>query len=164
MTADDPRYFEWSNRKPSKRTKLQEKILNAPGEYVAERSRKVATTAATRAATTVARRVLPTLATGGAVAAGAATVASLAILAAGYVVSDAIARNQRVKLGDRLNAISNQFLNLQHQVMAKYGVRSWDQVPPEVRNRAVADYKRALGTATAQAQGSAIVGQRESYK
>lgn len=77
---------------------------------------------------------------------------------------DHVAKNQRLKLGDRLNAISREFVNQQNAIIVKLRARSWDEVPKEVRDKAVANYKRALGTATAQAQGSAIVGARESYK
>ncbi len=171
VPESDPRYTEWSNRKPSKRKKLQAKILSAPGDYVRERAGKVAEESLKRVATTTLRRAVRL---GGAAAVGelavsgvavaATTTGALAILAAGYVVSNAIAKNQQLKLGERINLLSAEFVNVQKQVMAKFGVREWASVPAEVRNKAVADYKRALATATAQAQGSALVGVRESYK
>lgn len=97
----------------------------------------------------------------------AATVATqLAILAAGYVVMDRVARSQQLKLGDRVNEISREFIRQQATLIKQAGARSWSGVPQAVRDRAVANYQRALGTATAQAQGSAIVGARAtgSYK
>lgn len=73
---------------------------------------------------------------------------------------DAIAKKRQVALGERLNAISREFVSLQRKVQLELGVRDWQDVPADVRNRAVGDYKRAIGTASAQGQGSAVVGVR----
>lgn len=170
VTADDPRYTDWSNRKPSKRKKLQNKILSAPGEYVKERATKVAEDTAKRAITGALRGgVAVAIARGGAAAALPAAAAAggvASILAAAFLVGDTIARNQRVKLGDRLAAISNRFAQTQHQLEQAFGTDKWDGVPADVRSKAVRDYKAAIATATSQAQGSAFAGTRAegSYK
>lgn len=174
----DPRYLEWSNRKPSRRKKLQNKILSDPLGYASERAQHVAEEAAKHAAVETIRHtgkavasgaleggaLAATLATGASVAAAAGSAA--AILAAAYVVGDKIARNQQVKLGDRLNAISLRFTQTQAQLEKLYGVRSWAGVPAAQRNKALSDYKAAIATATSQAQGSAFAGTRAegSYK
>ena len=90
----------------------------------------------------------------------------MGLIAAAYVVADQIAKNGRLKLGERINIISQRFILAQQEIEKKYGVARWDQVPSDVRSRWLTDYKRALGTANSQAQGSAFAGVREtgSYK
>ena len=163
VTADDPRFDEWSNRKPSKRSKLAKKIRERPGEYIAERATKVLE-ARTRVAATSLGRVVARSAPA-ALALGAAA-ASAAILAAGYVVMDKVARSRGIALGERANDISRKFTATQAAIMRAFNAGSWSQVPQDVRDKATNDYKRALGTLYAQAQGSALVGQRVegSYK
>lgn len=162
---DDYRFDEWPDRKPSKSSKLAAKIREHPVDYALERATRVAT-ARGRTATRSVGRKLSGLVTGGAgaVATLGAAAAAAGIIATAYVVADAIAKNQQVKLGEKVNAISNRFAQAQREIEAKYGGRSWEAVPQDVRSKWLAEYKRALSVANAQAQGTAFAGRRESYK
>lgn len=162
VTADDPRYDEWPSRKPGKAQREYGKFAEAPLTYAGTKVARKIETQVGRTLQRLGRTALPTV---GAAAVGASAGAA-AILAAGYVVTDAIARNQRIKLGDRLNAISSRFVETQRQLIAAFRAGSWEGVPADVRKKAVADYKSAIARATAQAQGSALVGARAegSYK
>jgi hypothetical protein len=163
VTADDYRYDDWPSRKPSKTSKLAAKIREHPVDYALERATKVATTKGRAAGRSVAKQLA-----GGAGAAATlgAAAASVGLIAAAFVVADAIAKNGRVKLGDRVNAISQRFVLAQQEIERKYGVGRWEQVPGDVRARWLSDYKRALSVANSQAQGTAFAGVREtgSYK
>lgn len=162
---DDYRFDEWPDRKPSKSSKLAAKIREHPVDYALERATKVATARGRTASRSVGRK-LSGLVTGGAGAAATlgAAAAAVGIIAAAYVVADQIAKNGRVKLGDRINAISQRFALAQQEIERKYGTTRWDQVPADVRARWLSDYKRALSVANSQAQGTAFAGVRESYK
>jgi hypothetical protein len=166
VTADDPRYDDWPSRKPGKTAKLAAKLRDRPVQLAAEEATK-------HIATTLRRKGRGSLGTalktavGGITLAGAGTVAaSASILAAGYLVADTIARNERVKLGDRLNAISLRFAETQRRLEEAFGTTKWDGVPADVRAKAVRDYKSAIATATSRAQGQAFAGNRAegSYK
>ena len=178
VPESDPRYLSWSNRKPSRKKKLQNKILSDPVGYAGERARHIAEEAGKHAAVETIRHTGRAIAEGaaegggvaaylaGGAAVAAAATAAASILAAGYLVGDKIARDQRIKLGDRLNAISLRFSQTQAQLEQAYGVKSWAGVPAAQRNKAVSDYKAAIATATSQAQGAAFAGTRAegSYK
>lgn len=156
VTKADPRYAAWSNRKPSKRAKLQEQILNAPGEYVAKRAKSVATTAAGHAATGVARRVAPAaLGLVGRVVSSAAfaPLAGLtgAAIAAVLLQNRSVAR-ARLALGEKVNALSRAFVAAQLQMAGEYGVQHFGDVPAEARNRLLAGYKAALTDASKATQ------------
>jgi hypothetical protein len=169
VTADDPRFDEWRKTKGTVASRKKALLKANPLEYARTFGVKAASTRAERAAGAAGSRGLRAVAKGaGAFAPGVATAlgataavtAGFAILAAGYVVSDRIAKNQGLKLGARLNAISEQFIQTQNAVIVRLHARSWGEVPQAIRDKAVLDYKRALSTAAAQAQGSAFVGSR----
>lgn len=170
VTRDDPRYDEWRHTRGTVASRKKQMLRDDPVEYAQTFGkqtveRQVGRTVR-RAGGRIARKALPYIAAGGATAGlyAAAITGGLAIAAGGYVVMDRVARNQRLKLGERLNEISREFVRLQAAIKQRVGAREWMDVPAEVRKKALADYQRALGTATAQAQGSAVVGVRESYK
>jgi hypothetical protein len=163
VTADDPRYDDWPSRKPSKNSKLAAKLRDRPLELAAEEgSKHVARQLRSKARSSLGTAAKTAIASSAGLITAAA--ASAAILATAYVVADQIAKNQRVKLGDRINAISQRFVAAQQDIERKYGTTRWADVPADVRAKWLSDYKRALGTANSQAQGSAFVGVRESYK
>lgn len=173
VTADTFEYADWPSRKPSRKKLQRESLKRDPIGTLAQVGTLAGKRAVERAGERAGRSVLRTLGVSGAsvatlakgaTAALGTAAAAAAILAAGYVVSDKIARTQRVKLGDRLNAISSRFVVTQRELEKHYGTTKWEGVPADVRARAVREYKAAIATATAQAQGSAIIGVRESYK
>lgn len=169
VTADDPRYEEWPSRKPSKYQKEASKLYEKPGEYVAEKVIKAAhrkTSGVQKtlagAVATVARN--PVVAT---VAGGAASIAAgLAIIAAANTLAQQLAKSGKLALGDKLNALSRDFVTTQRTLIRAYAVSDWQHVPQQVRDEAVKGYKAALATASSQAQGSAYAGVRAegSYK
>lgn len=168
MVAGSYEYENWVSRKPSKK-KIQRAALKAdPLGTLGQLGAVAGKRALERAGETAARTGLRTAKIAGLGALGvtgtavAAAATSGAILAAGYLVMDRVARTQQAKLGDRLNAISNRFVETQRQLQLAFHGR----VPDDVNRKALADYKRALATANAQAQGSAFAGQRAegSYK
>jgi hypothetical protein len=174
VTADTFEYADWPSRKPSKKKIQREAIKSDPIGTLGAAGVAAGRKAAERAAESTAKAALratgvPAILAGarGAVAGSAlplaAAAASAGILAAGYVVMDRVAKTQALKLGDRVNAISSRFVQTQAALQKTYGVTHWQDVPSDQRNKAVSDYKRALATATSQAQGSALVGVRESY-
>lgn len=177
VTKDTFEYAEWPSRKPSKK-KIQRAALRADpigtvGQLGTLAGKKAVERAGERAGRDVLRAVGRATGVGGALGASRAaataalpTVAAVgAILAAGYYVSEQIAKRQSLKLGDRLNAISARFVETQRQLIKVFG-DSWDDVPADVRSKAVAEYKRAIATASSRAQGSALAGVRAvgSYK
>lgn len=153
VTADDWRYAEWSNRKPSKRAKLQEKILSQPGEYISERASRVGTEIARKSAGTIARKALPaSAAVAGRILASAAfaPLASLTALAIGAALLERRSvGNARLALGERINNLSREFVAAQQQMAAEYRVAHFGDVPAEARNRLLAGYKTALARLTA---------------
>lgn len=169
VTADDPRYDEWPSRKPGKYAKEASKFTSRPAEYIAEQTikrahRKSATLGrkVTGAAGAILKNPVISTAVGGAVS----IAAGLAIIAAASAVADQIAKSGRLELAAKLNRLSNDFVATQRTLLRAYGVADWQHVPQQVRDEAVKSYKRALATASAQAQGSAYVGRRAegSYK
>lgn len=172
VTKDDPRYDEWRTTRGTVASRKKALARKDPLEYARtfgvetakKRAARAAESTVIRTGRNVARALGPGV-VGTAAAYSAAITAQLAILAAGYVVMDRVAKNQQLKLGDRLNAISNEFVAQQNAIIVKAHARSWQEVPEEIRKKAVANYQRALATAAAQAQGSAIIGRVEgSYK
>lgn len=173
MTADTFEYATWPSRKPSKKKIAREAFKQDPLGTTGAVAQQAAKRSIEKLGEHAATRVLRT-ARGGALAAGlsagsvaAAATASASILAAAYLVGDTIARNERVKLGDRLNAISLRFAETQRQLEAAFGTPGrWDGVPADLRAKAVRDYKNAIATATSRAQGQAFAGTRAegSYK
>lgn len=156
VTADDPRYDAWSNRKPSKRKKLQEKILAAPGKYAAERAQHIAETAVAAGVAATGRAVVRA---GGlsAALAGARALAPFALpaaaaagtVAAAVVAWREIARHERIAAGERINQISQQFVRTQGELMKQFGVSSWLQVPAEPRTKLLNGYKAAIAEVNA---------------
>jgi hypothetical protein len=55
--------------------------------------------------------------------------------------------------GEKINRISLQFAQTQKEVAAKYGGR-WEAVPPEIRNKLVNGYKKAITDVTAYRRGT----------
>lgn len=173
VTKDAFEYSEWPSRKPSKkkiqRAALKADPLGTSSQVLSDAAKRATERTIDRTGVRVARNISTAALGAGTTTAlrAAAGVAGAvgAILAAGYYVSDQIAKNQRMKLGDRLNAISARFVQTQAELVKVFG-RTWDDVPPDVRTRAVNEYKRAIATASSQAQGSALVGVRAvgSYK
>lgn len=147
VTADDPRYMEWSNRKPSKRSKLQEKIISAPGEYIKERATKAAESTARNVATSVARKAVPVIA---AAAAESRLVGALPLLgvagalAAAGILGGWLMDKATDSTGDKINRISLAFVAAQRELMRRTGVSTWQQVPEQPRNKLLAEYKAAL--------------------
>lgn len=166
VTADDPRYDEWPSRKPGKTAKLAAKLRDRPAQLAAEEATKHLATTLRRKGRGSVSTALKTAIGGVSLAGAGAAAASASILAAAYLVGDRIARNQQVKLGDRVNAISLRFAETQRQLEQAFGTTRWDGVPADLRAKAVRDYKAAIATATSQAQGSAFAGTRAegSYK
>lgn len=169
VTADDPRYEEWPSRKPSKYQKEAAKLYEKPGEYIAEK----AVRAAHRKTSGVRKSVAGAVATIAAnpavrvVAGGAVSIAAgLAIITAADAVAQQLAKSGKLALGEKLNALSRDFVTTQRALIRAYDVADWQHVPQQVRDEAVKSYKRALATASAQAQGSAYAGRRVegSYK
>lgn len=173
VTSDSWEFANWPSRKPSKKRLQRESLKRDPlgtlgtigttaGKKAIERAGETAARTALRAAGIPAilagARGAVATAAGGVTVAGVAAAASVAaILAAGYAVMSHIAASGTVALGDRLNTISTRFVETQRQLIRAAGVRTWEQVPAAVRTKAVADYKRAISTASAQGRGSANV-------
>jgi hypothetical protein len=160
VTATDPRYTEWTNHKPSKRAKLQEKILSAPGEYVKGRAAKIAEDSAKHVAVSVLRAAAPVAIAGSRTVAGAilgsavATgVAATALIGGAIYAMQKIGEHLDVSDGEKINSISRTFVDTQQKVMAQYRVRSWDAVPADVRNKLVSGYKSAISGVTAYRRG-----------
>lgn len=172
VTADTFEYREWPSRKPSKKKIAREAFKSDPlgtsGSVAQQAAKRAIERAGEQTITRVLRSaraaVLPAAAAAGGTAFAATGAAS--ILAAAYLVGDRIARDQRLKLGDRLNAISLRFTETQRQLEAAFGTNKWDGVPADLRAKAVRDYKSAIATATSRAQGQAFAGARAegSYK
>lgn len=173
VTIDDWRYDEWSSRKLTKKAREKKLLVDDPLKYVTsvgiESVAKKTGTKVIRQAKTAARKQLPNvgrLVTPGALAAGAAITAGLAGLAAAFVVGEQIAKSGKRALGERINQLSYRFVETQNALIKQFRGTHWSDVPEQVRNKAVADYKKLLSIATSQAQGTAFVGRRAegSYK
>lgn len=153
VTADDPRFDEWPNRKPSKRAKTQAKIKADPVGYVGKKVHQRIERQAEAAAARVARSVAPgaTAAVGTFVRSVAAPATALgAGLALAIVLGQHLRDLARTATGDRINKISLQFVASQKQLMQRVGARSWQEVPADARNQLLRDYKQAVSTAAAQ--------------
>lgn len=173
MTADSWEYANWPSRKPSKKRLQRESLKRDPlgtlgtigttaGKKAIERAGETAARTALRAAGIPAilagARGSVAAAAGGVTLAGVGAAASIAaILAAGYTVMQHVAASGTVALGDRLNTISTRFVETQRQLVKAAGVRSWQDVPQKVRDKALLDYRQAISTASAQGRGSANV-------
>lgn len=182
VTSDTFEYREWPSRKPSKKKIQREALKRDPlgtigtigttaGKKAIERAGEAAGRTALRAtgipAILAGARGAVTGAAAGVTLAGVgAAVSVAAILSAGYAVMRHVADAGTVALGDRINAISNRFAETQRQLIKAYNGRSWNDVPAEVRDHALRDYKQALTTASAQGRGTANVTARAegSYK
>lgn len=172
MTADSFEYRDWPSRKPSKKKLAREAFKQDPlgttGTVLQQAGKRSVERLGEHAATRVLRTARAGV--GGALLGAGKTVAAATgvgtILAAGFLVADTIARNERLKLGDRLNAISLRFAETQRSIEQAFGTRTWSNVPADVRSKAVRDYKDAIATATSRAQGQAFAGTRAegSYK
>lgn len=168
VTSDTFEFRDWPSRKPSKKKLAREAFKSDPlgtsGSIAQQAGKRAIERAGEQTITRVLRSARAALPAVG-LAAGPAAAAA-AILAAGYLVGDRIARDQRVKLGDRLNTISTRFAETQRQLEAAFGTTRWDGVPADLRAKAVRDYKSAIATATSRAQGQAFAGARAegSYK
>lgn len=163
VTSDTFEYRDWPSRKPSKKKQQRAALLANPvgtlgmiGAVAGKKSIERAGETAVRTGLRQLRNI--GLAEAGLTAAGlGAAATSGAILAAGYVVMDKVAGHYTLALGDKLNAISNRFVETQRQLIAAFRGRSWADVPADVREKALRDYKRAISTASAQGRGSANV-------
>jgi hypothetical protein len=174
VTSETFEYRDWPSRKPSKKKLAREAFKSDPlgttGSITQQAAKRAVEKLGEHTATKLARSARGVLVGGAGLASSGAVLAAGAgvatILAAAYLVGDTIARNQRLKLGDRLNAISVRFTQTQHQLEQAFGTTRWDGVPADVRAKAVRDYKSAIATATSRAQGQAFAGTRAegSYK
>lgn len=169
VTADTFEYATWPSRKPSKKKLAREAFKSDPLGTTGAVAQQATKRAIERAGEHTVVKVLRTARASVPLAAAAVgpAAAAAAILAAAYLVGDRIARNEAVKLGDRLNAISLRFTETQRQLEAAFGTPGrWDGVPADLRAKAVRDYKGAIATATSRAQGQAFAGIRAegSYK
>lgn len=172
VTADAMEYASWPSRKPSKKRLQREALLTNPVGTLGVLGAAAGRKALERAGETAARTTLRTARAAGVGALGLSTAglgaaaASAAILAAGYVVMDRVARAGTLEVGFRLNAISTRFVETQRQLMRTHRVSRWEEVPQSERTKALGDYKRAIATASAQARGAAnVTGRAEgSYK
>jgi hypothetical protein len=169
VTNDTFEYRDWPSRKPSKKKIAREAFKSDPLGTTGSVAQQAGKRAIERAGEQTLTRILRSARAGVPVAAAAAGPAAVAagILAAAFLVGDRIARDQRVKLGDRVNTISLRFAETQRQLEAAFGTPGrWDGVPADLRAKAVRDYKSAIATATSRAQGQAFAGTRAegSYK
>lgn len=145
VTKDDPRYLSLTNRKPSKRAKLQAQIISDPGSYVAKRAKAAGTRAAEHAVANVVRKYGPgavETALGTAAAIGTAGLVAIAGAAAAALGAQLLVSAARE--GAQEHALSLQFVNAQKELIARSGVRTWQQVPEAARTRLLGDFKRGL--------------------
>lgn len=156
VTADDPRYTEYLERKPSAQARKANKLLDKPLETIREEvtkdvSRKVATRVQAqvrRTSSGIAKgigaavtaspisRVLPALGAVGALAAAG--------ILGGWLMDRAGAAGRLPTMGDRVNELSRNFVEAQRALMHKTGASSWGQVPQGPREKLLAEYKAAI--------------------
>lgn len=162
VDADSWEALNWPSRKPSIKRQRRAQLAAAPlatlGTIAATAGKKSIERAGETAVKTALRSAKAAgLAEVGLTAAGVGAAAtSAAILAAGYVVMSQVAAHGTIGLGDKLNAISNRFVETQRQLIKQYG-RTWDDVPQKIRDQALLQYRQAISTASAQGRGSANV-------
>lgn len=65
-------------------------------------------------------------------------------VAAGVAAYFALARNERIAAGERINQISREFVATQANVVKQLGVPNWQHVPAELRNKLLNGYKAAI--------------------
>jgi hypothetical protein len=158
VTNDTFEYRDWPSRKPSKKKLAREAFKTDPfgttgsiAQQAAKRSiERVGEHAATRILRGARTAAIPGLVAGARALAPLAGVAGLTAAALGLLLLEQRSvRNARLTLGERVNALSREFVALQQQLAKEYGVDSFSQVPAEARNRALEGYKQAIAKATA---------------
>lgn len=168
VAADSWEALNWPSRKPSKKKQQRQQLLTAPLATVGTIGVTAGRKAIEKAGETAGRTALRTAKQVGLGALGITTAglgaaaSSAAILAAGYVVMDKVAKERALAFGDRVNAISLRFAETQKQIIKQYG-RAWSDVPSDVAKKAWSDYTHAIKVAQSQ---EGFVGAREvgSYK
>lgn len=159
VTKDDPRYDEWRKTRGTVASRKKALAKSDPLEYartfgvkaVQQRASRAAEAAVVRSARKVAAPVSAALAPS---VARFAPLALPAVVAAGTVAAGvaaymALARNERIAAGNRINQISLAFVKSQQDVVKQLGVRSWQDVPLELRNKLLDGYKRAIADVSA---------------
>jgi hypothetical protein len=154
VTKDDPRYTEWRTTKGTVATRKKSLLKKDPLTYartfgvkaVSQRAERAAGAAASRTARSVSRPILAAVAP---IAARLAPLAVPGIIAAGTVAAGvaaymALARNERLAAGERINQISREFVQHQQDVIRQLRVASWAQVPAELRTKLLNGYKAAI--------------------
>lgn len=152
VTADDPRFTDWPERKPSKYAREGYKLADKPVEYVATEAVKTAR----RKGTTVAKAVLAPIAAGARAALAIPAVqaaTAVGLVGAAIYAMQKIGERMDLSDGAKINAISNQFVHTQQETAKHYGGR-WEKVPEDVRNKLVAGYKKAISDVTAYRRGT----------
>lgn len=160
VTEDDPRFYEFLERKPSAVQRKANKLRAAPVDYITEEVQKdVAKRAARNVQTQVSRttRNIATGVTGAVASSGAGRALSAALPALGTVGALAAAGilggwlmdkagdwGRVPSLGERSNQLSLNFVKAQQALQQKTGARTWQDVPEGPRTKLIADYKQAL--------------------
>jgi len=156
VPSDSYEYGAWLSRKPSKKKQTRQALVNDPVGTLGMLGATAGKKAVERAGERAGRSVLSSARAAGLGAIGltaagvGAAATSAAILAAGYHVMSKVAAANTVKLGDRINAISNRYIETVRQLKAA-------GASDQALKNALRDYKQALSTAAAQAQGYANV-------
>lgn len=75
----------------------------------------------------------------------------------------AVARAERRLAGDRINQLSRDFVAAQQRTIQELGVRSWQDVPLDLRNKLLNDYKKALSEVQVYHAGSIRPSQQIPY-
>lgn len=154
VTKDDPRYEDWRRTRGTVASRKKALARSDPLEYartfglkaVKQRAERAATTAVSRVGRRIAApataAVAPTLARFAPLALPAVVAAGT--VAAGVAAYLALARNERIAAGERINQISREFVAHQRELVRQLGVTGWLQVPSDLRNKLVNGYKAAI--------------------
>lgn len=166
VTADTFEYRDWPSRKPSKKKLAREAFKSDPigttGTMLQAAGKRSVEKIGEHVALGVLRKgkyVIPAAYTAARTAisagAGAAFVGTAALTAAAITaifLQNASVANARLALGDRINALSREFVKQQEAMARAYGVAHFADVPAEARNRLLTGYKDALNALTKAAR------------
>lgn len=163
VTADTFEYRDWPSRKPSKKKLAREAFKTDPigttGTMLQLAGKRSVEKIGEHVAVGVLRKgrgLLPVAAAGALEALGSTALVGTAALTAAALTAvflqNASVKNSRLALGDRINALSREFVKQQADMARAYGVAHFADVPAEARNRLLTGYKDALAALTASAR------------
>jgi hypothetical protein len=159
VTRDDPRFDEWRTTRGTVASRKKKLLREDPVEYartfgvtaVKRRAERSAETVVARTARAAARPAAAALAPFASRV--APFIGPVATLAAGAIalllLQNRSVRNARLALGERINALSLEFVKQQQLMAQQYHVEHFGDVPAEARTRLLNGYKQALDQLTA---------------